>query len=140
MASSKVGKQILGKGSRAWLVYLLVGLAATGSYLLLPSKGTQNVLYVLIGFSAVIVILVGVRSYRPVPPLPWYVLAFGLLTFVLGDAIWTFYENVLGLESPFPSVADAFYLVALPLVAMGLWLMLRERAPGYRWAGIKRLV
>jgi hypothetical protein len=37
---------------------------------------------------------------------------------------------VLGLEPPYPSVADAFYLACYALLAGGLLLLVRERAPG----------
>lgn len=39
---------------------------------------------------------------------------------VAGDVIWAYYESVLGVSSPFPSVADGFYLAAYPLLAVGL--------------------
>jgi signal transduction histidine kinase len=122
------------KDSRVWLLYLLVGVLATGVYFLLPSASTQNILYDLIGFSAVVAIVVGVYMYRPTRVLQWYVLAFGLLILVLGEVVFTYYENVLGIESPFPSVADAFYLVAMPCLAAGLMLVHRRRVPAHQWA------
>jgi diguanylate cyclase (GGDEF)-like protein len=64
------------------------------------------------------------------------VLALGLLLLVLGDTTWTYYENVLLIEDPFPSIADAFYLVALPCLAAGLVLMFRRRVPTRKWADL----
>ena len=125
-----------GPRSRTWLAYLLVGLLATGIYFLLPSTGAQNVLYDLIGVSALIAVLVGVRVHRPIRWLPWYAFASGLLMFALGDLIWTYYENVLGVESPFPSVADVLYLAAPLYLAAGLWLMIYERDSEHRWASL----
>jgi diguanylate cyclase len=129
-------REIVDKGLGLWLVYLLVGILATGGYFLLPSASMQNIFYNLIGFSAVAAIVVGVRVHRPVRPLPWYVLAFGLLILVVGELIWTYYENVLGIEAPFPSIADAFYLVAMPCLAAGLVLVYRKQAPGRQWANL----
>ena len=128
------------KDSRVWLLYLLVGVLATGVYFLLPSASTQNILYDLIGFSAVVAVVVGVYMYRPTRLLQWYVLALGLLMLVLGEVVFTYYENVLGIESPFPSVADAFYLVAMPCLAAGLVLMHRRSVPAHQWAHLTHLV
>ena len=130
-----------GKGSRdwrarAWLLYASLGVLATGVYFLLPSAPAQNVLYDLIGVSAVGAIAVGIRSNRPSRPLPWWLFASGVLLSVCGDVVWSFYEGVLGVKVPFPSVADAFYLAAYPFIGVGLASMVRTRAPGRAWAGL----
>src|SRR5215203_3055174 len=95
-AIGEVTSTIADKGSqKAWLVYLLVGILITSIYFLLPSAATQNVLFDLVGFSAVAAVVVGMRVHHPVHPLHWYVFALGLLLLVVGDTIWTYYENVL---------------------------------------------
>src|SRR5215210_4135804 len=128
---------MIGRGSRAWLLYLLVGILATGGYFLLPSVSVQNVFYNLVGFSSVGAIVIGVLlMHHPTRPLQWYVLAFGMLLLNSGEVIFTYYENVLGIETPFPSVADVFYLVAMPCIAAGLMLMHRRRVPGRQWANL----
>ena len=126
----------MAQGSRAWLLYLLAGVLATGGYFVLPSASAQNIVYNLIGLSAVAAIVVGTRTHRPVRPLPWYVLALGLLILVVGEVVYAFYENVLGVEPTFPSVADAFYLLAMPFLAAGLVLMHRSRVPGRQWGNL----
>ncbi len=119
---------------QAWLVYLSVGIFLTGIYFLLPSAAMQNVFSDLVGFSAVVTIVVGVRMHHPTRPLHWYVFALGLLLLAFGDTIWTYYENVLLIETPFPSIADLSYLAAMPCLAIGLVLMFRRRMPGHEWA------
>jgi hypothetical protein len=72
-------------------------------------------------------LLVGVRRYRPKPVLPWYVVAFGLMLFVTADVIYyNVYGNVLGMQAPFPSVADIFYTSSYLVVAVGLAIMARR--------------
>ena len=39
-------------------------------------------------------------------------LAVGLAMWLIAESIWGYYEVVLGVESPFPSIADAFWLGA----------------------------
>jgi hypothetical protein len=123
-------------GSRVWLVYLLLGVLATGAYFLLSGMA-KDTLYNLVGASSVIAILVGVRRYRPKPALPWYVLALGLALFVTADVIYyNVYGNVLGMHAPFPSVADVFYVSSYVVVAVGLALFSR-RAGGRRdWGSL----
>ena len=125
-----------GRGSRAWFVYLMVGLVTTGVYFFLPSAGAQSVLWDLFGFSAVVAILLGVHVHRARQPGPWYVLAFGLLLFLTGDVIWNYYENFLGTDAPVPSVADGLYIAALPCMALGLVLMLRVATSGPQWGSL----
>jgi Diguanylate cyclase, GGDEF domain len=106
-----------------WLLYLLAGIPAVGGYFLLPSVSAQSVFYNLIGLSSMVAIIVGIRMYRPVSALHWYVLAFGMLVLNIGEAIFTFYESNLGIKAPFPTVADAFYLLAMPCFSVGLVLV-----------------
>ncbi|MGI8910065.1 MAG: response regulator [Rubrobacteraceae bacterium] len=122
-------------GSRAWLLYLVLGLVATVMYSVL-SGAVQDTLYNLIGASALIAILVGVRRNRPVPALPWYIVVFGLALYVAGDVVFfNLYENVLGVPAPFPSVADALYLSSYLVVAFGLVSMISRRS-GRDWGGL----
>jgi diguanylate cyclase (GGDEF)-like protein/PAS domain S-box-containing protein len=122
--------------ARAWILYLSLGVLATGIYFLLPSAIAKNLLYGLIGLSAVGAIVVGFRLHRPIRPLPWWLFAAGLLLSICGDAVWSFYEGLLGVKVPFPSVADIFYLAGYPLIGVGLASMVRNRAPQRAWTGL----
>ncbi|HET7270724.1 MAG TPA: response regulator [Rubrobacter sp.] len=106
------------------------GTLAAGAYFLLNSVATKNVVYDLIGLSAAVAIVVGIRVRSPSFPIPWYLLAVGVLSFVIGDSIWSFQESVLGEEPPFPSIADVFYLAGYPILVAGIALMIRSHAPG----------
>jgi hypothetical protein len=117
-----------------WLVYLQAGIFVTGEYFVFPSVSVQKVFYNFGRFSVVVAVVAGVRLHRRVRSLRWYVLAFGMLVLVIGEVIFTCYENVLGIEAPFLSIADAFYLLAMPCLADGLVLMHRRRVPGRQWA------
>ena len=134
--ASEISKPEPNMNSRAWLVYLLLGVLATGAYFLL-SGAAKDTLYNLVGASSVIAILVGVRSYRPKPALPWYVLASGLALFVTADVIYyNVYPNVLGMPAPFPSVADVFYASSYLVVAVGLALFIRRTGGRRDWGSL----
>jgi uncharacterized membrane protein YvlD (DUF360 family) len=96
----------------------------------------KNVLYDLVGLSAAVAIVVSIRTRSPSFPLPWYLLAFGVLSFVVGDSIWSFQQSVLGKEPPSPSIGDAFYLAGYPALTAGLVVMIRRYVPGREWSSL----
>jgi diguanylate cyclase (GGDEF)-like protein/PAS domain S-box-containing protein len=51
---------------------------------------------------------------------PWALLATASASWAIGEVVWTFYELNLRQEVPFPSLADVAFLLAYPLVALGL--------------------
>ena len=50
----------------------------------------------------------------------WALVGLSCLSWAVGQLVWTWLEVVQGHSVPFPSVADAFYLLAMPLAALGL--------------------
>jgi signal transduction histidine kinase len=109
----------------AW-TFVAAGALAIGVYFLLPPD-PQSVFYICIGFASVVAIYVGAHRNLPrAERLPWQLFAFGLLGQVAGDAIFAVYEIDLNREPPSPSVADAFYLGGYPLLALGIYLVLKR--------------
>jgi signal transduction histidine kinase len=108
------------------VVALAIGAGAIGLYFLLPPHG-QSVFYVVIGAAAVGGIYLGaVRNLPSAERLPWFLFVAGLLCQVAGDTIFAVYELHLDREPPSPSVADAFYLGGYPLLALGIFLVLKR--------------
>jgi signal transduction histidine kinase len=123
--------------AQPWLAYLVAGLAATGTYFLLPWNGlAQGFVYDGIGASSAVAVAVGTLRYRPAQRLPWYLFAAGLLAFAVGDTIFNLYDKVWHREPPVPSVADVFYLSGYPFLAVGLALLIRQLEPARRLAGL----
>jgi diguanylate cyclase (GGDEF)-like protein/PAS domain S-box-containing protein len=110
-----------------WGLYPPIGLLLALAYFLMPAGLSQHLLYGLLGLSSVAAIVYGVRQNNPREQLPWYLLAAGQLGFVLGDGTRAVYESLITDEAPFPSLADAFYLSAYPVLAVGLVLLIRSR-------------
>jgi signal transduction histidine kinase len=105
-------------------VYLAAGLGAIALYFLLPWNSTvQLLLYDLIGISSAVAILVGTRLHRPSLSVAWYLFSAGLMAFAVGDFLFNFYTRLWHRDLPVPSVADAFYLVGYPFLAIGLILL-----------------
>jgi len=47
-------------------------------------------------------------------------LFLGFLLWFLGEFTWSFYTLILGVQIPYPSLADAFWLAGYPLVLVGM--------------------
>jgi diguanylate cyclase (GGDEF)-like protein/PAS domain S-box-containing protein len=119
---------------RAWWVYLALMAPIGVAYLAGPLKAGP--VFNVIGFSAVIAIVVGVRMHKATARLAWYLIALGQAFFVAGDALSYNYKALFGTALPFPSVADPVYLAVYPLTVAGLLLLIRARKPGRDWASL----
>ncbi|MEM2103792.1 MAG: hypothetical protein QW717_02725 [Candidatus Bathyarchaeia archaeon] len=61
-------------------------------------------------------------SFRERFSLVWLSFAAGLGFWFLGEVCWAFYTLFLGVETPFPSIADAFWLAGYVPMVMGFFL------------------
>ncbi|WP_180989557.1 putative bifunctional diguanylate cyclase/phosphodiesterase [Streptomyces cahuitamycinicus] len=99
-------------------------VSLTALYYLFPE---QRLLFVTIGATGVIGIVLGVFLNHPTHRLPWLLLAAGNFAFAAGQATQIILIQLLNEEIPFPSIADGFYLAAYPLYAAGLLGFVRWR-------------
>jgi diguanylate cyclase (GGDEF)-like protein/PAS domain S-box-containing protein len=121
---------------KLWQLYLAAGGLATVLYALVPPfKGSGPVIN-LLGLSGVAAVVVGVSRNRPKSRWPWWLFAFGLLLFWLGDIYTYSYPRLFHLTVPFPSVGDAVYLAVYPMLMAGLLLLVRRRNPERDGAGV----
>lgn len=111
-----------------WQGLFVAGVLLVALYFLLAPWISQTTYYTLVGCSAVGSILLGIRLHRPASARPWYLIAWGILFSVAGDAVWNVYELVGQTEPPFPSVADLLYLGSYPFLMLGIWQLFPRRA------------
>ncbi|MFJ9902560.1 putative bifunctional diguanylate cyclase/phosphodiesterase [Streptomyces sp. NPDC101152] len=78
----------------------------------------QRMIFVAMGATGVIGILLGVFLNNPTHRLPWLLLATGNFSFAAGEATQIILIQLR--QTAFPSIADGFYLAAYPLYAAGL--------------------
>ena len=120
---------------RAWIGAAVVGALFIAAFLALPQGSVeQSALYDACGLAMVGLAVLGIRAHRPTGWLPWLFLAAGQLAFVIGDVIWTVYQA--NGEDPFPSIADASYIIGYPILAVGLAIAIRRRVSGGDRAGL----
>jgi diguanylate cyclase len=112
-----------------WLVFLVVGALVIGAYELMPPGIGADVVYAVVGLGSVAAIIVGARIHRPGVASAWYLMAAGQLLWVGGDFVDSWLTDVEKIEE-FPSPADAFYLLAYPILAVGLFQLIRIHRRG----------
>lgn len=123
-----------------WAAYLAAGTVATVVYLLMPSSWEQSALYPLVALSSAVAVVVGVLLHRPIRLLPWYLLALGPFVGAAADAIWFFYDEIVGTAAPYPSIADALYALYYLFVIVGILLVQRGAVGDGRAALIDPLI
>ena len=121
-------------GARGWrsFMWLIYGGAVLIAIAIYFGQGafTRTVIYDVFGLTASVMIVVGVRIHRPAHSLPWLLIALGQFLLVAGDITWAWYENVAQIATPFPSPADALYLMGYPVMAAGILLFVHHRSAG----------
>ncbi len=108
------------------VLYGVMWLGFVTTYYCFP--GMHSFLYAAIGLVGTAAVVHGVRLNRPSSLLPWALVAAALVTFVLGDSTYNLLTTVLGQVNPFPSVADAFYLLTYPAFTAALVVFNRRVA------------
>ncbi|WP_222438870.1 bifunctional diguanylate cyclase/phosphodiesterase [Rhodococcus sp. BP22] len=108
-----------------WRLYPILATAACIGYTFTPPGDLANALYIGIGLSAVIAVLVGIRVNRPVARAAWWVVALATTMWLAGDVAFFWIDHVDG-YLPVPSVADAIYLLGYPLFVFGLFLLVHQ--------------
>lgn len=111
-----------------WKAVAVAGsLLAVGQLAVGGARG--ELLYLLAGALVLGAVVVALALGRVPNRLPWVLLTGGMLSWLVGDVVWTWFDLVAGTD-PFPSVADLFYLAGYPLVAAGLAVLVRRRTGG----------
>ncbi|MDR3573958.1 MAG: EAL domain-containing protein [Anaerolineaceae bacterium] len=64
--------------------------------------------------------------------LAWTILALSVTSFAFGDTLWAYLEAYLG-QSPFPSMADYFYIIFYPIFLAGVLILPTEPLTIREW-------
>lgn len=115
--------------------YVLAVVVLAAAWVVAPTALSRDVLYELIGLVAVAGVVLGTVVRAPRSRVAWLLTAAGVLLLVGGDAMYSWYQDVLGVN-PFPSPADAVYLSAYPVLAGALMVLVRSRGAGRDLVGI----
>lgn len=135
-------------------LYVGYGVAASASlavfllYVILQGSKeviatASNVIFVVVAWASTAVALWCSSRYWVEPRLRfstiWLLISASMVLDALGETVWAWYVLVLGMEVPYPSVADVFYLLSYPPIILGLYLyveMFKEVVPRKRVARV----
>ena len=107
--------------ARSWVRgWLVVGLITLPIYFGVPTNTARAYVFIALNLATLVAIVIGIRRHRPRRAGPWLVLAAGYASYLAGDVFWFS-------DPPFPSAADAFFLLAYSLLALGLAMAVRAR-------------
>jgi len=113
-------------GGKTWTRFLLVGLLVAGAGAI-AGEPIVGIVLQLLGWVAVTVAFVKTRSWTWRQRLPWlFVEAAGAL-FLIAGLVRTVHAALSGVDDPFPSVADAFFICGYLALIIGEVLLVRFR-------------
>lgn len=109
-----------------WRWYAALGAVGCVVYFLVPTVVWAQSVFVLVGASAVAATVIGTRMHRPANRRAWLAIATGTALWVFGDIVFEWIHVTRG-SVPYPSIADALYLVGYPIYGFGLFLLARHK-------------
>ena len=112
---------------RVWQIFFVAEMLAMAGFLLLPGGLPKDLLYDVLAGIAVGAMLWAAFSRGE--SLAWALLGLSQALFLAADFTYNVYQYYLHVEEfPFPSAADILYLSGYPLLALGIALLVGERA------------
>jgi signal transduction histidine kinase len=110
-----------------WKAQLTFTLVLGATYFLARETPVGPALYNLASLSACVAFVIGPILHR-CRAIQWWLFAGAMGLFAIADGIWEAYV-LTGGEAPYPSISDAFYLLAYPLFFIGVLILLRGSRP-----------
>ncbi len=137
MSISTGGRRLAAMRAHPWSLTAVAAFISFATWLVVrsPDAGARRVAgdLVPLGFEVIVVLLAlscGRRAQASRCRWAWRLIAAAFGLYLLGDSVWALFELVQN-RSPFPSIADAFYLAFYPVLLGGLLLLpgpLRRRS------------
>lgn len=132
---------------RLWWIGALICGVTTGLFLLVMLFNPLGITFttwlddigegVAAAFAAVCCAFVLRRVTGP-SRVAWCLLAAASASWAIGEGIWCWYQLVRNIEVPFPSFADLFFLLAVPLMTAGVLVL--GKVSGAVTHGVKALL
>jgi diguanylate cyclase (GGDEF)-like protein len=129
LPASRPGNHRITRAARRSYVALAVGLAVVALFVVVRNAAPGPWVYLVAGcYGTALSVLGAIRMPGPLRR-SWLAFAVCQLLYLAGDCAWTLYDNILHIN-PYPSPADALYLVMYPVLAFGMWSLVRAHGRG----------
>ncbi len=111
-----------------WL--LVVGTALVGAVLMGLQVGDGDFLHSVANWTYVIapvgaggLLAMAARRRKGPGTAAWSLIGIGVAAWGIGELIWIYYSWFLGVEVPYPGLADVFYVGAYPVIFVGILML-----------------
>jgi signal transduction histidine kinase len=122
-------------GGIALLVPLVFGLAMALGVLGSSAGVVSTVAFVIAPLGAAALLLGWAPRYSGRERAAWTLMGTGVAMWWIAEVIWQWYVLVVGVDTPYPSVADIFYVLGYPIIGMGMILLPHVRLQ--RWERLR---
>lgn len=116
--------------TNAAVIFSAIYVAIAGAYLASTNSKLQGIIFLFPPLLAALLGFYAANTYRLEnthgKTMAW--LASGMALFFVGELLFFLYQYVFH-KTPFPSIADVFYLTAYPLIFLGLMNEVRTHKP-----------
>lgn len=112
------------------IIFAVIYSAIAGVYFSKTSNEFQGILFLIPPLLATLFGLYAASTYKleNIHGKSMAFLALGMACFFIGETLFFMYQYVFH-KMPFPSVADVFYLLAYPMILIGLLIEVRMHKP-----------
>ena len=112
---------------RPWVVAL--GLGSIAAYAAAATRGeTASAIALVVTVSSSVAVLAVAGSQPEATRPTWRLMAIGTLLMAAGQVVRAVHGGMVGVEEPFPSIADAPFLLGYILSVAGVFVLVRRRA------------
>jgi signal transduction histidine kinase len=120
-------RPIVSGENRLYLVWLAAGIVSVPIYFALAGLPAAQA-FLLVGANGLVVLalVAGIYLYRPAASDVWWLLASGQFIAVLASLAWYVYPVVFRGQLPYPSAADALFLLSYAVDALALLRLVRH--------------
>jgi len=108
----------------------VVGTSAFGAVIMGFQIGDQDFLFAVTNWTysigpvgAGVLITLAARRRSGPGTTAWSLIGIGVAAWGAGELIWIYYSWFLGVEVPYPGLADVFYVAAYPIIFVGILML-----------------
>jgi signal transduction histidine kinase len=119
----------------------LFGLAALTSVLLVwpvleadTTRLVSEIVNIPVAVGGGLLILIGASQAESRERRAWLLIGLGVIAQGVGESMWTWYGQILGVETPYPGPPDVAYLSGYIFMAAGIFLLPHARSSGFERA------
>ncbi|HYE76417.1 MAG TPA: hypothetical protein VEI97_00395, partial [bacterium] len=114
-------------GGETWKRFVAIGVGGVALCALASGDG-QALVGAVVQVASIVAVLVAIRTWRPSESRAWYCFVAGGSSIVLGGVVLSVHSALAGVSNPFPSPADALFILGYVGLIAGEVILVRRRS------------